>query len=309
MRCLSRRQFGKAGCLIVTLPQLVAAGETDVSRPGSPNCFDFDGDEPPALHEFLRYRSRPPVLSAHRGGSQPGFPENCIATFEHSLRHTCTMLEVDPRLTRDGMIVLHHDVTLDRTTSGTGRLGEQSWNQLGQLTLSDSAGQPTDYHIPTLDAAIEWAREKTVLVLDQKDVPLEQRIAAISENRAEGFVMLIIGSVQDAIAVHRSNPQIAMEIMVPDMRRVRAIDDAGVPWDRLIAFVGHQWPTDRNLIEAIHQRGACCMAGTSRHLDKQLATRGPADPELRQRYRDLVDFGIDMIETDLPIQVSQVLKR
>jgi glycerophosphoryl diester phosphodiesterase len=76
----------------------------------------------------------------------------------------------------------------------------------------------------------------------------------------------------------------------------------------LIAFVGHQPPTDSSLIDAIHQRGAMCMAGTSRNLDKDLARQGSGDRDLRKRYHDVRDFGVDVIETDLPIQLHQVFR-
>ena len=43
--------------------------------------------------------------SEEDGGPQAGFPENCIPTFENTLRHTFALLEVDPRYTKDGEIV------------------------------------------------------------------------------------------------------------------------------------------------------------------------------------------------------------
>lgn len=286
---------------------------------GESNCFGFSGKDPNGLQKWLRFDSqRSYVLSAHRGGAQAGFPENCIATFEHSLAHGSTMLEIDPRLTKDGAIVLHHDKTLDRTTSGTGLLSDRTLAELQQLTLTDLTGESTSHKMPTLQQAIDWARNKTILVLDQKDVPLDQRIAAISDNNAEGFVMLIIGNLKQAQQVHASNPKITMEVMVPDLKRVKAIDESKLPWRNLIAFVGHQPPYDPALIKAIHARGAMCMAGTSRNLDLKLikaATSKPANStpdqhteSLAERYRNLLDLGIDIIETDLPNQVHDVLR-
>lgn len=273
------------------------------------DCFKGTGDDIDGVPSWLRYQpQRSYLLSAHRGGAQVGFPENCIATFEHSLEHGCTMLEVDPRLTRDGAIVLHHDKTLDRTTSGTGRLSDRTLAELKELTLTDLNGDPTKHKMPTLGEAIQWARDKTVLVLDQKDVPLEQRIAAIGDHNAEGFVMLIISKLEDAQQVHASNDKIMMEIMVPNLERVAAIDESGVPWRNLIAFVGHQPPTDQALVQAIHDRGAMCMAGTSRNLDRVLSAESSSVKAPHDEYRELLKFGIDVIETDLPVQVHAVLR-
>ena len=48
----------------------------------------------------------------------PGYPENCIETFENTLSHMPSFFEIDPQMTRDSVIVLMHDPTIDRTTTG-----------------------------------------------------------------------------------------------------------------------------------------------------------------------------------------------
>src|SRR5687768_53041 len=70
------------------------------------------------LHQFFRYTGQDiPLISGHRGGMTKGYPENCIATFENTLRYTPAFFEIDPRLTKDSVVVLMHDATLDRTTT------------------------------------------------------------------------------------------------------------------------------------------------------------------------------------------------
>ena len=62
------------------------------------------------------------IISGHRGGMAPGYPENCIETFENTLSHMPSFFEIDPQMTRDSVIVLMHDATIDRTTPGTGKV-------------------------------------------------------------------------------------------------------------------------------------------------------------------------------------------
>jgi hypothetical protein len=58
----------------------------------------------------------------------------------------------------------------------------------------------------------------------------------------------------------------------------------------------------------IHEKGASCMAGTSRTLDRKLRTaRAAALAPLEADYRVLLQMGIDVIETDLPVQVGNLL--
>lgn len=249
-----------------------------------------------------------PIVSGHRGGAGPGYPENCIETFEHTLSQTFAMLEIDPRLTKDGHVVVHHDATLDRTTTGTGKLVDKTLAQLKELRLKDSEGNVTEYRIPTLGEVIEWARGKTVLVLDQKDVPLATRVAKVSEHQAESYVMLIIGNYRDAKACHEMNSEIMMEVMVPSHEKIADFDATGIPWDHVIAFLGHVPPRDPTLYAAVNERGASTMVGTSRNIDRDYPERVASNQNgLRHDYRMLLDRGADLIETDLPRELGPLL--
>ena len=63
-----------------------------------------------------------PLVYAHRGGAALR-PENTIASFDYGLSLGADGLEFDVRLSRDGVVVVHHDATLERTTNGRGSLG------------------------------------------------------------------------------------------------------------------------------------------------------------------------------------------
>lgn len=126
------------------------------------------------LHAYFRYAAdRPIVVSGHRGGMLDGFPENCIESFEKTLSYMESFFEIDPRLTKDGVIVLMHDETIDRTTTGKGKVSDYTYTELQQFHLVDRNGNVTAYKIPTLKDCIEWSKGKTILNLDIKDVPLE----------------------------------------------------------------------------------------------------------------------------------------
>lgn len=264
-------------------------------------------DNPAELRELFVYSEEwMPLVSAHRGGPVPGYPENCIETFEHTLEHAYSMLEIDLRYSKDGHIVLHHDTTLDRTTTGTGPVDSLTLAELKKLKLIDREGTITDYRIPTLDEAIEWACGNTILILDKKDVLVETCVRKIREHKAQAHVMIMVYKIEDIQAVYDLDPNIMMEVMVGDRDRFKQFDQSGVPWNRVIPFISHQPPKDPGLIQMIHAKGASCMAGSSRYLDRDLKAMGKPSPELRASYHKLLQGGIDIIETDLPIQVSQL---
>lgn len=79
------------------------------------------------------YLAGSPLLIAHRGGAALA-PENTMAAFRNAVENWgADMLELDVRITRDDVVVIHHDETVDRTTDGSGKVRELSWDQLRKL--------------------------------------------------------------------------------------------------------------------------------------------------------------------------------
>jgi len=83
-------------------------------------------------------------------------PENTLLSFERAADMGAEWVELDVHLSRYGLPVVIHDPTLDRTTGGTGRVGERSVAELQRL----DAGQ--GQRIPTLGEVLDWARERRI---------------------------------------------------------------------------------------------------------------------------------------------------
>jgi len=261
------------------------------------------------LKDFFSYTvDRIPIVSAHRGGSRKGFPENCIATFENTLLNTPAILEIDPRYTKDGKIVLMHDSTLDRTTNGSGRVSEYTLEELRLLRLEDPQGNLTNYQIPTLDEALQWAKGKTILVIDAKDVPIVKRLEKIEQNKAEANAVLIAYSMEDIEMVYETNPNIMLEVMMGKPENVQKLDKSPVPWENVIAFVGHDYPKNPNVIKEIHNRGAMCIQGSHRIYDREFISGEITEEELLNGYQNILNSGIDIIEADLSLEAGKAIK-
>jgi glycerophosphoryl diester phosphodiesterase len=289
---------------------LFMVGQNQTGNPSATALHRIDPKTPQGLQKlFAPGDGALPFVGAHRGGPTKGFPENCLATFEETLRHTFASMEIDPRYTKDGAIVLHHDPTLERTTTGKGKVADLSLAELKQLRLKDTEGNVTTNQIPTLDEVLQWARGKTILVLDQKDVPVAVRVQRITEHKAETFALVIVNSFKDAQACHALNTNVMMEVMIPNLAKAREFDALGIPWRNVIAFVGHVPPEDAALYEFIHRKGASCMIGTSRNLDRKVLTGDVTDIRiLEPDYRTFLRRGADMIETDIPVALGKLLE-
>jgi hypothetical protein len=111
-----------------------------------------------------------PLWVIHRGGEVER-PENTMVAITHSVELGARYIEIDLHATDDGKIVLLHDDTLDRTTSGSGRVGEHTWAQIRDLDAG-SWKDPSFSHarIPLLSEVLGFCKQNGVRVLlDVKD--------------------------------------------------------------------------------------------------------------------------------------------
>jgi glycerophosphoryl diester phosphodiesterase len=287
--------------LLVSLP-------TDSFSKRKKNRYFIKIETPEELRKIFRYKGQiVPFLSAHRGGPESHLPENCIATFSNTLKHTYAIMEIDPRYTKDGVIILHHDDTLERTTTGKGRVADYSFSELQKLKLKNMAGNVTSYKIPTLSETIKWAKGKTILVLDKKDVPIEERLKVVQEHNAESYSIIMAYTFEEAKRCYELNNDILMQIFINTPDKIPEFEKTGVPWENVVVFVSHQVPNNSKLFNLINEKGALCILGTSRNLDKELIRRNKTNDELCNNYIKLFELGADILETDHPVPVSKLL--
>lgn len=120
------------------------------------------------------------MVVAHRGCHNPAphhgqmttVPENSRAALERCVAIGADMMETDVRRSADGVLVMIHDATVDRTTDGTGAVDRLSWAQLSALRLRDDEGGAkaalTEEHMLTLDQMLALAKGRIMLNLDVK---------------------------------------------------------------------------------------------------------------------------------------------
>jgi glycerophosphoryl diester phosphodiesterase len=245
---------------------------------------------------------RIPMISAHRGGPTTDFPENCIETFENSLKYGALIMECDIRQTRDGQLILMHDETVDRTTTGSGKVTTLSLNELKQLKLIAPSGQITNYAIPTLDEVLDWARGKAILSLDVKNVPAELIVDAIQKHDAAGYTMVICYTMNAANYFYRLMPELMISVSGSDEIGINKILTGTIPLQNIICFVGVREPEPR-LYQMLHKNGIMAILGTMGNLDRRAKNRGA------KVYTSLLKNGADILATDNVPLAAQGIKK
>lgn len=105
---------------------------------------------------------------AHRGDWRYA-PENSIAAIEHSIDMGVDVVELDLQLTRDSVLIVMHDATLNRTTTGKGRVADWTLDSIRTLKLKNGCGIRTKHPVPTLEEALLAAKGHVLVNLDKAD--------------------------------------------------------------------------------------------------------------------------------------------
>lgn len=229
------------------------------------------------------------LIIAHRGASRYA-PENTLASFEKALALGCDGIELDVHLTRDGRLVVLHDVTVDRTTGGHGPVAEMTWDQLRRLDAGSWFSDTfTGQRIPTLDDVLDILPDSMLLNVEIKGNPKGDRLETqllktLSEWRPDG-------------------PVIVSSFYHERLQRLRALDPdirIGILGDRIppdpmgyVARLGlnayslhldHR-VLDPNIVKMVKTAGYRLYAYTVNHVN---------------RAKTLSEWGVDGLFTDVP---------
>ena len=208
---------------------------------------------------YLVLRSRPlrePFMISHRGARALA-PENTLAGVSEAIDRGAVFIEVDVQRTADGVLVMIHDNTVDRTSDGIGKVGELTYGEIGRLDAgshfsTEFAGEP----IPTLDAILELVAAKQVtLVLEAKSPELypgiEQQIAqALQRFEVQDRVIVISFDHEWLERFHEAAPQVRLGELWVWMGRSKSLPMTGL--------VDVYWPSvivDPTLVKRAHAQG------------------------------------------------------
>lgn len=160
------------------------------------------------------------LVVAHRGGHL-NVPENSLAAIDEAVEAGAHIVELDVRQTADGELVVIHDRTVNRTTTGRGAVDSMTWEEISVLPLTHN-GEATDYRTLTLRDALLHARDRILVDLDFKVGTMEaaqQVYALVEELEMEKQVFFFLYDHYQLPALHTLNPTIRI------MPRARTAED------------------------------------------------------------------------------------
>ena len=249
--------------------------------------------------------NKAPKISVHRGGKAiSGYPENCLETIQYVNDSISAIYEIDVARTKDGILVLMHDNSIDRTTSGSGLVKDMTYAALKNYNLIDDFGTETTFKVPLFRDVLKWSKaNNVVLSVDiKRSVPQEDVIKVIKEEQAEDVSLIITYSLEQSISAYELAPDLLLSVSARNDKELDALLKTKIPTKNMIAFTGTRL-SDASLFKKLHDNDILCMLGTLGNLDKMAEARGD------NLYNNWLDLGIDMIATDRPFAVSKAINK
>lgn len=237
-----------------------------------------------------------PLISAHRGGRAEA-PENTAAAFERAAELGIPGAECDVRISADSVAVVIHDETLNRTTDGIGVVRNLTAAELGELDArADFPDWPTRPGVPTFAEIARIARSIEYF---------EVEIKADADERIERLVPRLIEDI-DATGIRDIVKFISFEAEILELcRRL----DPDIPR----ALVG-VFSSEVSFLPAIDLK-CNSIAGSVSHLTQEVVDAAH-DAGLSvtcwtvntaEDFANMVDWGVDVVTTDYPSMMQELL--
>jgi glycerophosphoryl diester phosphodiesterase len=246
------------------------------------------------------------VVAAHRGQPDPSAAENAMSSFRASLAAGVPFLEVDVATTRDGVLVLMHDDTLDRTTTGSGPVNERTWEDIRGLKLERPDRTVLDEGVPRFADVLDWGRRAGAhFELDvKKTTKWSDVIDAVRGTGMEQQVLVVTYTLEDARTVHGLDPRLMISVEMgnpADLEAARRL----LPADRMLGWTGLRDP-GAGTLAALRDAGIEPILGTLGRAGERLDDLYVKDGDPSE-YADLVRGGVVMIASDRAVAAQRAI--
>lgn len=234
---------------------------------------------------------------AHRGFSG-SYPENTMLAFKKAVEAGCDGIETDLHMTKDGVIVLCHDETIDRTTNGNGFIHEYTYKELCEFDAGIKYGaQFCGEKVPSIDEFLDYVKLKDIIV----NFELKNNIIIYKELEKKVIDKIYEFNIEKNVILSSFNHY--------SMIRVKEIDSSiktGLLYEATIYKV-HEYA---KLVgaDALHPFYAAIMnENTIQDIKKKKIMINAYTVNEEKHMKKLIDLGIDGIITNYPDKLKKIL--
>ena len=247
------------------------------------------------------------VVACHRGDWR-NWPENSLAAIESVIGMGADIVELDLKLTKDSVLVVCHDRTIDRTTSGKGRVCDITYDSIRRCVLKTGHGVKTTHRMPTLREALEVCKDRIVVNVDQ-GYEYYDLVLGVTEELGVTEQILIKGkrSTDVVAAKFSEHPRNMMYMPIIDILKPKGqalfaeYRDKGItPLAYEVCWSEYTPEVEACMREVISGGSKLWVNSLWPTLNGGLCDDAAFEGDPAEVYGKLVDMGVTMIQTDRP---------
>ena len=247
------------------------------------------------------------VVACHRGDWR-NWPENSLAAIESVIGMGADIVELDLKLTKDSVLVVCHDRTIDRTTSGKGRVCDITYDSIRRCVLKTGHGVKTTHRMPTLREALEVCKDRIVVNVDQ-GYEYYDLVLGVTEELGVTEQILIKGkrSTDVVAAKFSEHPRNMMYMPIIDILKPKGQALFAEYRDKGITPLAYEvcWseytPEVKECMDKVVASGSKLWVNSLwPTLNGGLCDDAAFEGDPAEVYGKLVDMGATMIQTDRP---------
>ncbi len=248
--------------------------------------------------DFLDASGGTVMVASHRAAHNI-YPENSLDAIREAIRIGVDIIEIDVKVSSDGVPFLMHDRTLDRTTTGKGDPENNTWAELQQLSIVDK-GKRTAYKIPSLEAALELADGKIMVDLDLKTDRIEKVIDVVKRTDTKEIVFFFDSDYAILQRIKRSDSEL---MIMPRTHSLAQVDSANMLFDPPAVHIDFSFYT-RECSNLIRSSNARIWINALGEPDGEIRS-GKAKKALQK----ILSNGANIIQTDEPLLLLEALEK
>lgn len=236
------------------------------------------------------------MIAAHRGAHLED-PENSIASFKKAIDMGIDIIELDVRCTKDGVLVLMHDKTVDRTTNGKGAVKDFTFEEIRTLRLKHKGAVTTEM-VPTLEEALNFTKAQIMIDLDIKAADcIDKIMETVNKTSTADQCLFFVGEAEHAKMIKDTNPAFMT------LLRTNSVKEATDCFNTVKSEAVHIDDSHNTVevIKSIKAHGARVWHNALGEVDKQVGAGNVA------AFEQALKTGANIIQTDYPALLKEFL--
>jgi glycerophosphoryl diester phosphodiesterase len=246
-------------------------------------------------------------IAAHRGGAGL-WPEASLGAFRNSIALGVDFLEFDLHMTADGEVVVIHDPTLERTTTGHGAVRDATLADLARVRIKGRDGGVTGEPVPTFAQVLDLAAPTAVQVLPEIKVGPDRKPYAAIE--AKVLALLQSRGMLERTTVQAFDPETLARLrtLEPRVRTMLLVGGGRVKREGAEPVAAVRWARDAGATDlgVDYRLVGADVVSAARAAGIRLSVWTVND---EADLRRMIDLGVDIVMTDRPDVARRLLGR